>query len=142
MPNFLTLQGMVKELCNYKVLKMGQKICTLTWRVFTEPVTYVLFSASQCVVTDFMIRKKHRRLAGNLRYNLLYNLVITSFDTVSCDLIAPTSVLCMGGGNPPPAPTPTAARCCVKLSSFKHPSGSAHEKNIIINATMDPHAMQ
>ena len=26
MPNFPTLQGMVKELCNYKGLKMGQNL--------------------------------------------------------------------------------------------------------------------
>ena len=26
MPNFPTLQGTVKELCNYKVLKMGQNL--------------------------------------------------------------------------------------------------------------------
>ena len=26
MPNFLTLRGTIKELCNYKVLKMGQNL--------------------------------------------------------------------------------------------------------------------
>ena len=26
MPNFPTLKGMVKELCNYKVLKVGQNL--------------------------------------------------------------------------------------------------------------------
>ena len=40
MQNFPTLQGTVKELCNYKVLKMGQNLHA-NMEGFAEPVAYL-----------------------------------------------------------------------------------------------------
>ena len=40
------LHLMVKKLCDFQVLK----ICTRTWRVFAEPVTFVCVCVCVCVL--------------------------------------------------------------------------------------------